>query len=405
MNRVVVTGLGPVSSIGIGIGDFGEALRRGVSGIAPIASFDTTGFPHAHAGEVKGFRPEEHLRRIDPRGWGRAGQYAAAAARLALADGGLDLDDLDQADRRRVGTVVGTVGGEAPVLEELVAQEVAAGDMTAMSPELLRQVPTCRLSHAVSAELRLEGESLTVGTACSASNYALGYAFDLLADGEADVMLAGGADTTCRWALAGFERLGSLADAACSPFDRDRQGLLVGEGGAMVMLETLDHALARGARPYVEVIGYGLNCDADHPVSPNADRIAACMRLSHERAGIKADEVDYICAHGTGTPANDAAEGRATREVFGEHPPPISSIKSMLGHAMGAASALGAMACTLAITEGFLPPTINADTLDPDLSGLDVVPNHARPATVRIAQNNGFAFGGNNAIVIFKEMT
>ncbi len=402
MNRVVVTGLGPVSSIGIGIGEFGKALRNGVSGIAPITSFDTDGFPNSHAGEVKGFHPGDHLRRVDPRDWGRAGQYAAAAARLAVADGGLDLG---QVAAHRAGTVVGTVGGEAPVLEKLVAQEVAGDGMQDMSPELVRQVPTCRLSHAVSEELGIEGESLTVGTACSASNYALGYAFDLLADGEADVMLAGGADTTCRWALAGFERLGSLAETECSPFDRDRQGLLVGEGGAMVLLETLEHALARGAQPYVEVIGYGLNCDADHPVAPNADQIAACMRLSHRRAGIEPGEVDYICAHGTGTPANDEAEGRATREVFGPHPPPISSIKSMLGHAMGAASALGAMACTLAITEGFLPPTINADTLDPELAGLDVVPNRSRPANVRVAQNNGFAFGGNNSIVIFREMT
>ncbi len=401
MNRVVVTGLGPVSSIGIGIRDFGAALRRGTSGISPIESFDTTGFPNVHAGEVRGFRPHDHLRRIDPGGWGRAGQYAAAAARLAVADGGLDLDRVAP---DRVGTVVGTASGEAQVLEELVAQEVAA-DLSAMSPELIRQVPTGRLAHAVSEELGIEGESLTVGTACSASNYSIGYAYDLLAEGAADVMLAGGADAVCRWALAGFQRLGALAETACAPFDRDRQGLLVGEGGAMVMLETLDHALARGARPYAEVLGYGLNCDADHVVAPNAEQIAVCLRLSLRNAGIKADDVDYICAHGTGTPANDTAEGLATREVFGERPPPISSVKSMLGHAMGAASGFGAMACALAITEGFLPPTINSTTLDPALAGLDIVPNQSRPAKVRVAQNNGFAFGGNNAIVVFGEMT
>jgi len=221
-----------------------------------------------------------------------------------------------------------------------------------------------------------------------------------LRNGEADVMVAGGADAVCRWVHAGFFRLGALARDACSPFDRDRSGILTAEGGSALVLETLDHAQARGARPYAEVFGYGLNCDADHMVAPNAASIAACMRLAHHNASIKPSDIDYICAHGTGTRANDSTEAQAIREVFGERLPPISSIKSMLGHTMGAASSFGAIASVLAITGGFLPPTINWTNPDLELAGLDPVPNKARPAKIRVVQNNGFAFGGNNAILI-----
>src|SRR6266498_398811 len=218
--------------------------------------------------------------------------------------------------------------------------------------------------------------------------------------GEADVVLAGGADSMCRWAHAGFFRLGALTGTACAPFDRDRSGILTGEGGAVLLLETFEHARARGARIYAELLGYGLNCDANHPVSPDLDSVAECMRLAHRNAGVKPEEVDYICAHGTGTPAHDLVEGRAIRDVFGPQPPPVSSIKSMIGHTMGAACGFGAIAAVMAIDRGFLPPTINWVTPDPELAGIDPVPNIARPADVRVAQNDGFAFGGNNAIVM-----
>ncbi len=214
-------------------------------------------------------------------------------------------------------------------------------------------------------------------------------------------MVAGGADSVCRWAHAGFYRLGALSERACSPFDRDRAGILTAEGGVALVLEDRDHALARGARVYAEVLGYGLNCDAHHMVAPDAERIAECMRMAQRNAGIAPEDVDYICAHGTGTTANDEAEARAVRLVFGDRPPPVSSIKSMLGHTMGAASGFGAVAAVLAIARGFLPPTVNWTTPDPAFDWLDPVPNRARPATVRVAQNNGFAFGGNNCITVF----
>jgi 3-oxoacyl-[acyl-carrier-protein] synthase II len=400
MNRVVITGLGPVSSIGIGKPAFCEGLRAGRSGISPIRCFDLTGFPHVCAGEVHQFRPESLLRRLTPSAWGRSTLFAAAAARLAVQDARLDTD---QVDSGRMGVVMGTTCGESQVAEALAAEILKHG-FESQSPELLRQAPGSRLAHGVSEELGATGESLTISTACSASNYAIGYAFDCISHGEADVMIAGGADSVCRWVHAGFFRLGTLAKDACSPFDRNRSGILTAEGGAALVLETLDHALARGARPYAEVLGYGLNCDADHMVAPNASSIAACMRLAQGRARIQPSDVDYICAHGTGTPSNDSVEFQAIRTVFGEAIPPVSSIKSMLGHTMGAASGFGAIASCLAITEGFLPPTINWSTPDPEMEGLDMIPNQARRAEVRIVQNNGFAFGGNNAIVILGEV-
>jgi 3-oxoacyl-[acyl-carrier-protein] synthase II len=248
------------------------------------------------------------------------------------------------------------------------------------------------------------GESLTISAACAASNYALGYAYDCLANGEADVFIAGGADSVCRWVHAGFYRLGTLARDVCSPFDRNRAGILTAEGGSALVLETLEHAQARGAKPYAEVLGYALNCDADHMVAPNAASIAECMRKAHRNASVACSDIDYVCAHGTGTLANDAAEAKAMRAVFGERLPPVSSIKSMLGHTMGAASGFGAIASALAIVHGFLPPTMNWEVPDLEMDGLDVVPNQARRARIRVVQNNGFAFGGNNSIVMLGEV-
>lgn len=294
---------------------------------------------------------------------------------------------------------MGTTGGESQVLERLTGESLSAG-YDGLDAGLVRQVSSARLSQAVNRELRLTGDAVTLSTACSASNYALGYAFDLIRTGEMDYMIAGGADSVHRWSHAGFYRLGALTEKACSPFDKNRSGILTGEGGAAMFLESLESAQARGARIHAEVLGYGLNCDASHMVAPDRRSIAECMRLAHRNAGITAEDVDYICAHGTGTPTNDYVEANAVVDVFGKNPPPISSIKSMLGHAMGAASGLGAIASVLGIAGSFLPPTINFDTPDPDMPAIDPVPNHARTADVRIAQVNGFAFGGNNAIVI-----
>ncbi|WP_042373915.1 beta-ketoacyl-[acyl-carrier-protein] synthase family protein [Streptacidiphilus neutrinimicus] len=398
--RVVITGLGPVSSVGIGTEEFATALQQGESGISPISSFDATGFPHRMAGEVPAFDPKQMLEHLDPREWGRTSLFAAAAARLAVQDSGIDPAALSRA---RAGSSIGTTSGESQVIEELTAQWVA-GSLKDLDPALIRATPASRLAVAVNRELGLTGEALTLSTACSASNYALGHAYATLATGEADYMIAGGADSVCRWAHAGFYRLGALTEFVCSPFDRDRSGILTGEGGAALFLEPLESAERRGARIYAEVLGYGLNCDASHMVAPDPVSIAECMRRAHRKAGIDAAQVDYICAHGTGTPANDAMETQAVLEVFGPKPPPISSIKSMLGHTMGAASGFGAIASALGIARQFIPPTINFRTPDPQMPGIDPVAGVARPARLRVVQNNGFAFGGNNAITILGEV-
>jgi 3-oxoacyl-[acyl-carrier-protein] synthase II len=395
--RVVVTGLGPVSNIGIGVRPFADALRAGKAGFSPISSFDPAGFPHQYAGEVRDFEPGRIVRRLDPRRWGRSAQFAASAARLAAVDAGLDAAAVPP---DRIGVVMGTTSGESQVVEALTAQALEGG-FEAFAPELLAELPASRLAHAASEELGAAGESVTLATACSASNYAIGYGYDMLASGEADVMVAGGADSVCRWAHAGFYRLGALSDRTCTPFDRDRQGILTAEGGIALVLETAEHAVARGARIYATVLGYGLNCDARHMVAPDADSIAECMRLAHRNAGVGAADIDYICAHGTGTSSNDQAEAQAVFAVFGAKAPPMSSIKSMLGHSMGAASGFGAAASVLAIAEGFLPPTINWCHPDPEFAWLDPVPNRSRPARVLVAQNDGYAFGGNNCITIF----
>ncbi|WP_460406101.1 beta-ketoacyl-[acyl-carrier-protein] synthase family protein [Actinophytocola sediminis] len=391
--RVVITGIGPVSNIGVGVGEFGAALRAGRSGISAITSFDTTGFERVRAGEVADFRPAELLHRLSEQDWGRSSLFAAAAARLAVADAGVELPD------GRTAVVVGTTGGELVPLVELTESWYRNGFHTPDRSTAVK-LPASRLAIAVGAELGVRCEAVTLGTACAAGNYALGYACDLIAAGAADVAVAGGADSVGRFFHAGFHRLGALAGERCSPFDRDRTGMVTAEGGIAMVLEKLDVAVARGARIYAEVLGYGMTCDAAHPVAPDADSIARCMRVAHKRSGITPDQVDYICAHGTGTRTNDLVETTAARAVFGQALPPMSSIKSMLGHTMGAASGFGAAACALAITNGFLPPTINHVTTDPELHGVDPVPNTSRPAEVRIAQNNGFAFGGNNAIVL-----
>jgi 3-oxoacyl-[acyl-carrier-protein] synthase II len=396
--RVVITGLGAVSSIGTGTSDFIAAVQAGKSGFAPISGFDTTGFPYVTAAEVKDFDPARILQNLDVEDWGRSSLFAAAAGRLAVVDAGIDPELLSS---RRTGSIMGTTAGESRVFQQVIDSWVTDG-LKAVDPRLVPMAPAGQIANAVSSELRLTGDSQTIPTACAASNMALGYAFDLVASGEADFMLAGGADSVNRSCHAGFYRLGALAQDVCRPFDTNRSGILTGEGGAVLLLEPFDDAVSRGATIYAELLGYGVNCDAKHMVNPHAPSIAECIRLAHRSAGIEAEQVDYICAHGTGTPTNDVTEVSAVREVFGERVPPISSVKSMIGHTMGAASAFGAIVCSKALQDGFLPPTANLLELDPALGpGLDVVPNTARPAQVQIAQNQGLAFGGNNVVTIF----
>ena len=392
----MISGLGAVSSIGISVTEFLAGLRAGRSEVRPISAFDTTGFEHANGCEIAGFEPERWIERLDPGELGRAARFAVAAARMAAGHAGLTPQVLAAS---RVLVAVGTTDGETRDLDRLVAQDAA--EPGAMAPRIARRASASRLSASVAREFALaDAEAVTIPTACAAGNYAIGYGLDAIRAGDADLAFCGGADAVCLKTFAGFYRLGTIAPDRCRPFDLDRKGILTGEGSGMLVLESLESALARGAQIHAEVLGYGLNCDAHHQVAPLEESVADCMRLAVADAGVKADEVDLISAHGTGTKANDSTEARAIHAVFGNRPPRTVSMKSMLGHTMGAASALAAIGCTLALEHGFIPPTVNHTTTDPEC-GLDCVPNESVAADLRIVQNNGLAFGGNNAVVIF----
>jgi 3-oxoacyl-[acyl-carrier-protein] synthase II len=394
--RVVITGCGVISSVGTGVAEFGEALRAGRSNVRPISQFGTEGFAHNNGCEVADFDPANWIHRTDLDELGRASQFSAAAARLAVEDSGMDAQSL--ADGRCLISI-GTTDGESHDLDRLVAQEIDGGPES-MDPVLAKRISVGRLSTAIARELRLGNvETSTIATACSAGNYAIGNGFDAIRLGDADFALCGGADAVCRKTFTIFYRLRSIAPDCCRPFDRNRMGILTGEGAGVLMMESLDSALARGARIYSEVLGYGLSCDAHHPVAPHQPGLVRCMDLALRDAGVKPSEVDLISAHGTGTKANDMTETAAIRDLYGDDLPRIVSMKSMLGHTMGAASALAAIGCSLAITGGFIPPTINHLETDPECA-IDCVPNESVPADLRIVQNNGWAFGGNNAVVI-----
>jgi len=398
--RVVITGLGAVTSIGIGAEAFARSLRKGASGVSEITVFDISGFTSKNGCEIRDFDPQAWVHRLNPETIGRSSQFSIAAARMAIADSRIDPKLLSQ---NRCGVSIGTTDGESQLIDWLIEKWVKQGPAQLDSDsDKFRQVSADRLSLNIAQEFDLHGEAVTISTACAAGNYAIGHAYDLIAAGNADFMLCGGADSMCRKTFAGFYRLGTIAPSVCQPFDRNRQGLLTGEGAGILFLESLESAIARGARIYAEILGYGVNCDANHMVAPDKNSIAKCMRLAHKTAGIDPSDVDYISAHGTGTQANDLTEAGAILEVFGNKTPPTSSIKSMIGHTMGAASALSSIACAIALHQSFIPPTINCQSVDPEC-GLDCVPNKARSADLQIVQNNAFAFGGNNSVVVFSK--
>jgi 3-oxoacyl-[acyl-carrier-protein] synthase II len=400
MRRVVVTGIGAVTPVGTGREAFWRALLAGESGIAPVTSFDASRFKVRLGAEVRGFDPAPWCRRVDPAETGRAGQMAIAAARLALADAGLDAAELDAAG---VGVAMGTTSGE-PLEVERFDDALLGGGQDGVGAELATRYPCHRIPAVVAAELGFAGPNVMLPNACAAGNYAVAFARDALGRGRAEVMLAGGADAFSRITYTGFARLGAISTDRCAPFDRERKGMVPGEGAGVLVLETLDGALARGARIYAEVVGYGLSCDAHHMTAshPEGDGPARAMLQALADAGLQAEDVDYVSAHGTGTPTNDRLETLAVKRAFGAAAPrvPMSSVKSMLGHTMGAASALEAAVCCLAIAEGWVPPTVNYQHPDPDCD-LDCVPNEARRLAVRVAMNNAYAFGGANASVLF----
>ena len=398
--RVAITGLGVVSSVGIGWPSFWGSLLTGRSGISEITTFDTSDFPVHRGGEVRGFVPERFVSALGRRRFSRASQFAIAAAKMAVEDARFNLTELDS---ERIGVAIGTTMAEAQALEAMDTAWIHRG-VRGIKPRLVPQYPGNMIGAHVAAELGCQGPNLVIGTACAAGNYALAHAFDLLQLGRADVVIAGGADAFSRVAFTGFTRMFAVAPERCQPFDRNRKGMIVGEGAGIAVLERLEDAQARRAPMYAEVIGYGMSCDAKHMTIPDVEGVKHVMARALADAGLDPEDVDYVNAHGTGTPANDRTECAAIRAVFGSHTDhlPVSSIKSIIGHAMGAASAIEAIACALTIRDGRIPPTINFQDYDPECP-IDCVPNASRTYRVRIALNNSFAFGGNNACLILRQ--
>jgi len=395
-SAVVVTGLGLVTSIGIGREAFWRHLLEGRSGIAPVRSFDTSRYSVHLGGEIQDFDPGRFIGRLDAGALGRATQFAVAAARLALTDA-----NLGHVTDARTGVSIGTTSGEPACVERFNDLELSGGRHR-IGPELVNNYPCHLLAAHVASEFGFRGPNLVIPTACAAGNYAVAQALDTVRAGEADIMLAGGSDAFSRITYTGFARLGAIAPDRVQPFDRRRKGTIPGEGAAVLVLERRDRAVARGARIYAEVAGYGLSCDASHMTAPQGDGAARAMQAAMRDAGLGPDRISYVSAHGTGTPVNDKVETAALKRAFADAAfrVPISSIKSMLGHTMGAASAIEAAVCALAVFDDRIPPTINLEEPDPECD-LDYVAGYARNVRVEAAMNNAYAFGGNNASVIF----
>ncbi len=398
--RVVITGLGVVSSIGIGWKDFWENLLKGTSGISPVTSFDTTNHFTSNGGEIKNFLPEEFLPKELLNFHNRASLFAIASARLALNDSGLSTKDLSQ---RKTGVCMGTTLGSVQSVEIINELNIIKKRQD-IPIDLISQIPTHSTPTAIAREFGLNGPIMMFSTACAAGNYAIGYGFDLIMLHKADVVIAGGSDPFSKVAFTGFNQLSAVAPEKCQPFDRDRKGMMVAEGAGILILESLDSALERNSPIYAEILGYGISCDASHMTKPSVEGISECMLKALREAYVGKDNVDYISAHGTGTPANDKTECAAIKQVFGDryNRIPVSSIKSMLGHTMGAASSLEAIACSLTVQNDIIPPTINMESPDPDCD-IDCVPNTSRKHSVNIALNNSYAFGGNNASLVIKK--
>src|SRR5271157_1462560 len=387
--RVAVTGLGVICALGHDVSSFWNALCAGRPAIARIESVDMSALRFQNGAEVRNYDPAQHFERAQADLLDRFAQFALIAARQAIRDSGIVLTpEL----RPRTAIVAGSsVGGQSTQDTQFFA--VYRNNSPRVHPLTIpRIMPNAGASH-ISMEFGISGPAYTVSTACASSNHALGQAFWMVRDGAAELAVAGGSETPFSFGfLKAWEAMRVVAPDTCRPFSRDRRGLILGEGGAMLVLEPLERAQARGATVYAEIAGFGMSSDAGHITTPSTDGPARAMTAALEDAHISAEAVGYISAHGTGTPSNDPTETRAIRQVFGAHAGKlaVSSTKSMHGHALGAASALEAVATVLALRHAILPPTANFTTPDPECD-LDVVPNQSRPAEVEYALSNAFA--------------
>jgi 3-oxoacyl-[acyl-carrier-protein] synthase II len=406
--RVVITGLGAVTPLATGVEESWQRLCQGKSGVARITKFDTSDFNVQIAAELKDFHPEDFLdkkkiRRTDP-----FIQYALVAARLAIHDAGLTINGDNTS---RVGVVLGSCAGGLNMFGANLLTLRDEGPQR-VSPFFIPGFLPNMAVGEVSMEFGIRGPSKCVVTACATGSNCIGDALRLIQYDQADAMIAGGSDAyVIPIAVAGFDKMRALSrrnnepEKASRPFDKDRDGFVIGEGAGVVILEEIESAIRRGAKIYTELIGYGSNIDSFHITDPDWENQARCLKLALSDAGISPGEVGYINAHGTSTISNDVSETKAIKAALGEHSKnvPVSSNKSMIGHLLGAAGGVEAIFSVLTIRDGIIPPTINYDTPDPECD-LDYVPNIARKAKVNVALSNSFGFGGVNATLVFRRL-
>jgi len=402
-NRVVITGLGLVTPIGTGVQKFWQAAVNGENGVRPLKIFDPTEFRTKTGGEVLDFNPTDFLTQQEINRMGRSSQFAVAAAKMAIEDSGIDWAKLNPF---RVAVSMGTTMGEPQILEKGIKIKYQTGDPQQIPAGLPRQYPCGSIPANIARKFGVRGPHMMIPTACAAGNYAIGYAFDLIKLNKADVVIAGGSDPFSGIAFTGFNRLLATTPDVVRPFDLNRSGMAVSEGSAVLIIERLEHALARNAHIYAEIPGYGLGCDAFKMTIPDPEGsggIIALKRAIHN-SGISIEDVDYINAHGTGTGENDKSETLIVKTVLGNKAKstPVSSIKSMLGHTMGAASAIEAAACALMIEKGIALPTINYQEPDPECD-LDYIPNQAREMKLDTVISNAYAFAGNTSSLVLRK--
>ncbi len=407
--RVVITGYGVISPIGIGADDFWNSLASGKSGISRVSTFDTSQFSTQIGAEVKNFQPEKYIDKKKIRKMDRFSQLAFAAAKIAIEDAKLDMK---KEDPFRVGVIVGSgIGGLSTVAAE--HQVLLEKGPRRVSPFMIPMLITNIAAGEIAIAHNIKGPNYSLSSACATSNHTIGDALRLIHYGDADVIIAGGSEAAVTpLGLAGFCSARALStrnddpEHASRPFDKERDGFVMGEGAGIVILELLEHALSRGVTIHAELIGYGATNDAYHITAPSPDGQSAARAMSNALAdgGVKPEEVDYINAHGTSTPLNDKVETFAIKKVFGDYAYkiPISSSKSMIGHLLGAAGVVELIATILSMEKEMLPPTINYEFPDPECD-LDYVPNKARPKKINVALSNSLGFGGHNATLVVRK--
>ena len=407
--RVVVTGMGCVSPLGLDVEQSWQGCVAGQTGIGPITKFDAAGLKTHIAGEVKGFDPTPYVEKRDQKKMDSFIQYALACAQMAMDDAGYRVTE---AEAERVGVSIGAGLGGLPEIERQHKLLLEAGPRR-VSPFFIPMVIINLAPGHVAIATGAKGPNLSIVTACATGSHSLGEAWHMIRRDDADVMIAGGVESTITpLAIGGFNAMRALStrndepERASRPFEKDRDGFVMGEGGAVLILEELEHARARDAKIYAELVGYGATCDAHHITAPDpqGDGAARCMAMALRSAGLAPDAVDYINAHGTSTSFNDYYETLAIKRVFGDHAKNglwISSTKSMTGHLLGAAGSVEAVFSALALHRGVAPPTINYDTPDPECD-LDYVPNEAREGRLQTVLSNSFGFGGTNGSLLFR---